>query len=203
MVATNMSVAGSIAGLTIQGVISRNGEGQVGAQVALGAGEAGTLKTRIDDDEGTFTVSGHTFQVGDVVDIYWGGGVRYGMVVSAVNGDDFTAGGAGGPGAGDSLPAQDTAIVADEQVEVDIDFDGDSMTLIVVHSTRRAHVDFIDSGAASLKAVELTANEPWMWADQGFTRPITGNPVDKALISNGDPQNAATLTIGVRLDSVA
>ena len=160
---------------------------------------------RQEDNEGTFTVAGHTFQVNDIVDIYWAGGVRYGMKVSAVNGNDFTAGGVGGPGAGDNLPAQEgTAIVADEEVEVDIDFDGDLMTLVVVHSPRRANVDFVDSGGTSLKVVRLTANEPWIWADgQGFTRPITGNPVDKAKVSNGDSQNPATLTIGVRLDSVS
>jgi len=205
MPATNISVGGSIAGITIQGVISRNGEGQVGAQVVLPAAQAGTLKTRTGDNEGTFTVTGHAFQVNDIVDIYWTGGVRYGMKVTAVDGNDFTAGGVGGPGAGDNLPAQEgTAIVADEQVEVDIDFDGDLMTLVVVHSPRRANVDFVDSGGVSLKVIRLTANEPWIWADgQGFTRPITGNPVDKAKVSNGDSQNAATLTIGVRLDSVS
>jgi len=202
MAVTNLSVGGSIAGLTIQGVISRNGEGQVGAEVALAAAQAGTVKTKIGDTEGVFTVTGHTFQVNDLVDIYWSGGIRYGMKVSAVDGNDFTAGGAGGPGAGDNLPAAATAIVADEQVEADIDFDGDAMTLIMAHCSKRGHVDFMDSGSVSLKAVELPENEPWMWAGQGFTRPITGNPVDKAKISNGTTE-AATMKIGVRLDTVA
>ena len=203
MPTATINLSGSIGGVSIQGIISRTAEGQISQEVSLPAGEAGSLKTRTGDDEGVFTITGHSFQVNDIIDVYWSGGLRYGMKVTAVAGDDVTAGGVGGPGAGDNLPAQDTAVVVDEQVVINTDFDGDDLEMIAVHSNRRGHVDFQDSGSASLKAQELTVNEPWWWASgTGVANPLTGNPVDKALVSNGDSANAATLKIGVLYDSV-
>jgi hypothetical protein len=71
-------------------------------------------------------------------------------------------------------------------------------------SNRTGHFDFIDSGTSSLHEAELLANEPWFWfSGVGFTNPLTGNPVDKLLVTNADSANAATVKLGVLYDSVS
>lgn len=206
MPTSTITVTGSVGGITIQGTVSRTAEGQISQEVSLPAADAGMLTARVSDSEGTLTMddAGHGISTGDIVDVYWEGGVRYGMTVGTVSGTSVPIGGVGGPGAGDPLPAQDTPVTADVQVVVNTDFDGDDLEIIDVMSTRRGHIDFQDSGSASLHATELKANEPWWWiSDTGITNPLSGNPVDKAVVSNGDSQNAATLKIGVLYDSVA
>lgn len=197
------SIAASLAGVTIQGLRTRTGSGQIAQVASLPAGIAGTLTTRTGDAEGTFTLAaGHGLEVNDIIDVYWAGGLRYGMKVSAVNGNDVTAGGTGGPGAGDVLPAEDTAIVADEQVTLDVDFDGDKLEMIVVASSARAHIDFQDASGNSLEAQELSAGEPWDWASgMGAVNPLSGNPVDRVKLSNGDSSAAAIVKIGLVYNS--
>jgi len=48
------------------------------------------------------------------------------------------------------------------------------------------------------------AGEGWTWAtDTGVTNPLAGDPVGKAMVSNGDSTGAATLKIGILYDSLA
>jgi len=186
-----------IGGLSIAGTVSRSGDGQLGFEIALPAGESFYMGTRTDDNTGVFTLAGHSLSNGDVVDVFWSGGMRYGMT-AIVSGDDVTLDG----GTGDVLPVQGTTCVLAEQVEVNADFDGDDVQAIVVGCDQRASLDFQDSGDASLQHVELeTANEPWSWfADQGVANPLTGNATDAIHCSNGST-TAATLKIGVVYDS--
>ena len=83
----------SIGGVTIQPAsIVRTGDHPNVFEVPLPPGTSGTLSTRTDDDTGVITAAGHTLQVGDKVNVYWSGGRRYGMTVSAVAGNDVTVG---------------------------------------------------------------------------------------------------------------
>jgi hypothetical protein len=117
----------SIGGVSMYSSITRTEEGQIGQEVTLPKATAGTLSTRTDDDTGVVTLaSGHGLRVSDVVDVYWDAGIRYGMDVTAVNGDDVSV----NLGAGDVLPAQDTAVTVSKQVTVNTDFDGDDMVMI-------------------------------------------------------------------------
>jgi hypothetical protein len=190
----------SLAGISIQSLITREAEGQISHTVALAAGKAGTLTTRTDDNTGEATLgTGHGMAQNDVVDVYWEDGVRYGMVVGVVAGNVVPIDG----GAGDNLPLADTALVVCKQTEINTDFDGDDAVMFAVHSTKRGHANFQDSGDASLEAVDLAANEVWWWAaDTGESNPLSGNAVDKVLVSNGTTE-AATLKIGVLYESVA
>jgi hypothetical protein len=203
-----INIVASIAGLSIQASRTRTASGQISHEVTIPAAKTGTLTTRTDDDEGIFTLAaGHGLVVDDVIDVYWAGGIRYGMKVSAVNGNDVTAGGVGGPGAGDVLPDQGTAVTVSKQVTVDTDFDGDKLEMIVVANTaqantKRAHFDFQDSGGLSLKAQELAGADPWDWsADTSIANPLAGNPVDRVKLSNGDSAAAAQVKIGVLYNS--
>ena len=187
-----------IGGMSIEGVVTRTFDGQLGHSIALPAGTAGTLTTRTDDDTGVATLdSGHGLSTSDVVDVYWDGGMRYGMVAT-VAGDAITI----DLGSGDNLPTQDDAVVVTLQVEINSDFDGDDVQMIVAMCDQRASIDFQDSGDASLAHVELPADEQWDWvADQGIANPLTGNAVDAIHASNSSSTTAATLKIGVGYDS--
>ena len=195
----NESYSATIAGISINGTRSRTATGQIAHEVNLPAGKAGTLTTRTDDNTGEATLgAGHGLQQNDVVDVFWTGGVRYGMDVGVVVGNVVPIDG----GAGDALPVQDTALVVTKVVTIDTDFDGDLMRMIVAHSTKRAHLAFRDSVPTVLKAVELNADEPWSWvSDTQITNPLTGNPVNDIRATNGASDAAATLKIGVLYES--
>ena len=190
----------SIAGLSIQSTTSRTASGQISHEVALPAADAGELTTRTDDTDGELTMGSgsHGISTGDVIDIYWDGGVAYGATVGTVSGTSVPFTGA----SGDALPAVSTDVNADVQVELDTDFDGDKMEMIVMAGSSRGHFDFQDSGSASLEAGELQANEPWQWvSDTGTSNPLAGNPVDTLKLSNGDASVAATVKLALIYNS--
>ena len=188
----------TIGEMTISGAVARTADGTLTHEVALPAGTAGTLTTRTDNDTGVATLaSGHGLSTSDVVDVYWDGGVRYGMTAT-VAGDAITV----DLGAGDNLPSQDDVVVVTLQVQITSDFDGDNVQLIGVGCDQRAHLDFQTGVPASLAAVDIPAGEEWHWAaDQAIANPLTGAAVADIYASNGSSTTAATLKIGILLDT--
>ena len=90
------------------------------------AAKTGSLSTRTDDNTGVATLStGHGILTNDVVDVYWDGGVRFGMLAT-VSGNAVSLDG----GAGDNLPAQDTAVTVVKQTPIEVNFDGDTLKII-------------------------------------------------------------------------
>jgi hypothetical protein len=191
----------SIGGVSISGRTDRTGEGQLGQEVTLPAGKAGTLTTRTDDNTGVATLAtGHGIVTSDKVDVFWADGVRYGMTAN-VTGDAVTVDG----GAGDVLPAATTPVVVTKEVEINADFDGDDALIVAAMSTKRAHLQFVAADNSILFAIELAnANEPWTWVSgQGIANPLTGDAVDRIVASNGDSGGVGTLTFACLYDSVA
>ena len=191
----------SIGGVSISGRTDRTGEGQIGQEVSLPAGKAGTLTTRTDDNTGVATLSGgHGILTSDKVDVFWAEGVRYGMTAS-VSGNAVTVDG----GAGDVLPAQASPVVVTKEVEINADFDGDDALIVAAMCTKRAHLQFVAADDSVLFGTELgTANEPWTWiSDQGIANPLTGDAVDRIVASNGDSSASGALTFACLYDSVA
>lgn len=191
----------SVAGISIAGTSSRTETGEIAHELNLPAGTAGTLSTRTNDTSGVLTLGeGHGVTVDDFVDVYWTGGVRYGMDVTAVNGNDVTVDGTTA-GGGDVLPDVDSEIVATPRVTIDTDFDGDLAEILAAVSTKRSHLEFRENDGTLVKAVELLAGEPWAWAKNiGYTNPLAGEPVGKIDASCGETA-AATLKIAVLYDS--
>jgi hypothetical protein len=187
------------AGIDFNCTLTREAPGLVAHEVELLAGKAGTLTTRTDENTGVATLStGHGIESQDVVDVYWPGGLRYGMVAT-VSVNAVTIEG----GTGDALPAAQSAVVLCEQSSIDTDFDGDLVTLAIAAATTRCHIDFQTVAPASLLAVELPANQDWRWADDaGVANPLAGNPVDTIKASNGDAGVAATLRLVILYQSV-
>ena len=125
--------------------------------VALVAAQTGPLSTRTDDNTGVATLSaGHGILTNDVVDVYWDGGIRFGMVAT-VSGNAVSLEG----GAGDNLPAQDTACTVVKETAIEVNFDGDTLEIIGIFyrntadTGAKAHLDLQDAGNASIEEVDL------------------------------------------------
>lgn len=176
---------------------------------AVAAADTGTLDTRTDDDTGTVGLaSGHTIVTSDVCDVYWDGGVRYGMTAT-VTGDDAALDG----GAGDVLPIATTSCTVVKQTEINpLNLDGDNAQLVGVFyrnasdQTAKAHIDLQDSGSASIAehdVVHETANGGLSEVTNisaGDTNIYTGNPITKGFASH-DSAYAATIYILAGIDS--
>ena len=195
----NVSLTLSLGGISIQSAVTRTADGQIGHEVQLPAGQAGTLTTRTSDTQGAATLAdGHTIATGDVVDVYWPGGVRYGVTVGTVSGTSVPLTDSGD---GDVYPTQGTAIIIAPVVRVNTDFDGDDVEMIAAWCSRRAHVNFIDGATVSLEAIALVSNEVWWWVSgQDVANPLTGDAVDEVFVSNGST-DAATFRLAVLYDS--
>lgn len=201
----NYGVSLSGAGVSIQGQAVRTVENPDGYEVALPVGKAGTLSTRTDDNTGEATLgASHGITTGMIVDVYWDGGVRYGMTVGTVDVNDVPLDG----GAGDNLPTQATAIVVTEQVIVNTTLDGDALNIIGIMlkvaagATGKGHVDFQDAANDSIKAMSLVGNSPYVNdIDGGQANAFTGDPITHCHASNGSSTVAGTLQIVAGADA--
>ena len=169
---------------------------------ALVAAQTGTLSTRTDNDTGVATLStGHGIQNADVVDVYWDGGVRYGMTATVSTNDVSLDG-----GAGDNLPAQSTAVTVVKQTAVEVNFDGDTLKIIGIFyrntsdTGAKAHLDLQDSGDATIEEVDLVhekanggLNRIWD-IENGDTNAFSGNRITHGAASH-DSTSAGTLYI--------
>jgi hypothetical protein len=193
-----ISVVANILGQTTPVQITRSQDGNGQWTPTVPAGNAGTLSTRTDNDTGVATLStGHGIQNGDKVDVFWSGGRRYGMTAS-VNVNAVTV----DLGAGDNLPAQDTAVVVCKRQVVNAGFDPDDVTVLMVTANRRVSIVFVDAGGATLLALDLGAGECCLWwTNSGIARPMSGNPVATIWAANGDAIAAADITIAVVYDA--
>lgn len=188
-----------MAGTTIQATLLRTADGSLGRDPTLPVGSAGTLTTRTDNDTGEATLSaGHGLAQNDKVDVYWTGGLRYGMTVGVVSGNVVPIDG----GSGDNLPAESTALVVTKQVEVEAEFEGDALQLAAMSSSTRCHVVFIDDLDAQCLAIEIVAGCFWSWiADTGVTNPLAGKSLAKLLVSNGQSDTAAAFRFAAMVDA--
>lgn len=195
-----MNLSTEIGGRSIAGTITRSGgvESSYRTPTPLAAGKTGTLTTRTDANTGTLTMdSGHGIQTGDIVDIYWDGGVQRNVTVGTVatNSVPFDL------GTGDDLPIATTAVVVGVQTEVDFDIeDGDTLILVAASHTRRGLVQFKENDDTLIVAIELGANaegEGWFWAsDNSDANPFTGVGIGKVTISNGASTGTAYVSFG-------
>lgn len=190
---TTYSISVQGGGISVQQSVTRSGDLTVAAQVTLPAGKSGTLTTRTDDNTGQLTVaSGHGITASDTVDVYWSGGRRYGVDVTATASTTIDI----DLGSGDNLPAQSTAVVVVKQVAANVMIDGDNAKLVVVNfavpgtSTAKSRVTFFDAvaggGSAVGSGLDLTANEPSVTdVTGGDSNGYTGNVILSFVASNG------------------
>ena len=196
----SLNITANIAGQSFSVAVTRtsDGSGVWTPEVTAGTAKASTDWEKTDADTGTATMAtGHGFTTGDTVDVFWADGSRYGMTAT-VAGNDVALDG----GDGDDLPASDTSMVLCSPIEVNGTVDPDDLAMLVIASTKRARVTFVDSGEAVLYSVDMAANEFTVWfSNSGITCPMTGNPVTKMLVSSGDTANAAAITVAAMYDA--
>lgn len=206
---TTYSISVQGGGLSIQQQIVRSGDSTPNAAITLPAGKAGTLSTRTDNNTGIATVAtGHGITTSDVVSVYWSGGRRYGMTVTATDSTTISVDG----GSGDNLPSASTALVVSKEVTANILLDGDNAQIVAVSyevagsASSRCRVTFFDAvsggGSAVGSGLDLTANQPSITDIAGGASNIyTGAPILSVTSSNGDSTNAATLKIVAEVDA--
>lgn len=201
-----ISINVTIGGVSVSKIWEREADHPNPYEVTLPVAKTGVLTTRTDDNTGVVTMTSGTHGIitGNKVDVYWAGGVRYGMTAtvtgSAVSLD---------LGAGANLPLATTAVVCCVQVQIQTSIDGDAAKVLVLSleypdaaSVSLGHVDLQATGAATVAEKDLEANKPLVLdlaAD--VANPITGNPIVLSLASHNDPLNAATLKIATIEDS--
>jgi len=164
--------------------------------ITLVAGSAGSSWVKTDADTAACDVAAASTVDTGKVDVYWDLGIRYGVdcvrTVDALALD-------GGEGTDFPANAEDTIIVANQQ-QVNVSLDGDLAEIVGVKSTVRAHADFQDVSDNSIRAIELQADEPDIWDSDKAANPYTGEPITKAMVSNGTIV-AGTFSVGVLQDS--
>jgi len=199
MPTSRLTLNGDIGGISVNSTLTRTADGQIGHDVTLNPAKTGTLSARTSDTEGTLTLeSAHGLVDGDIIDVYWGGGRRYDVVVGTVAGDDVPISG----GSGDALPAQGTAVTANKQQVIDTDFDGDLLEAIGALCTARAHLGFYDTGALLALSLDLGASELWHWLNGGTAaNPLAGKSIDYVVATQAESTAEANLKLGILYDS--
>lgn len=195
-----LSVSGS--GASIQSQVVRSGSASIGFTDTLAAAKTGSLTTRTDNTDGELTMTaGHGITTAAVIDLYWAGGNRYGVVVGTVATNAVPISG----GAGDNLPAGSTAITAVVQSTANIYIDGDNTELLAIElrtndrTLRTAgHAAFYDADDALVAAVDLVANVPQVYdLASGITNPFTGDPITYAKISQAGSVTTETYQLQI------
>jgi hypothetical protein len=182
----NFSTTIQVPGLTIVGAtpVSAN-VGIDPVDIYVSSGVQGTLSTRTNDTGGIVTLpDGHGIVTGNLVDLHWNGGSRYGMTAT-VAGDAVTLAGGNGDPVRDVLPVQGTAIVAMLPLSLPVSFNGANVALVGAGANQQARVTFLNAAGTVLFSVHIYAGSAWGWAaGQGTTTPIDGI-VSQVMVSNG------------------
>lgn len=201
-----LTLGGTIGGISFGGTVTRTSSGTVTEEFTLAVGKAGTLSTRTDADTGIVTVeSGHGITDAMTVGLYWSGGCRRGMDVTATDATTISI----NIGAGDDLPIATTAVVICFETTVNVDFVGNEALAAAVQGSRRCQVSWQLADGTEVVGVELGAageqNEWWAWAlleTGGTANPFAAVTIGKVLASCGDSVNSCDVKLGVAKDSI-
>jgi hypothetical protein len=182
--------------------IIESGSGPIGLVDDLPAAKTGTLTTRTDNTDGELTMTaGHGITTAQVIDLYWTGGVRYGVVVGTVATNAVPISG----GLGDNLPTEATAITAVVQKSINLFVDGDEVKILAIaletvnKSLRsQGHVQFRDAANAEIAELDLTTNVPQIYhIAGGSANPFTGNPITNLRASQAALVAGETYTLKI------
>lgn len=199
MPVANYGVSLAAGGVSIQKTIGRSGDGSIGKEVSLPAAKAGSLSTRTDNDTGIITSAAHGYVDTDTVDVFWSGGARYDMDVTAVGANTISI----NLGNGDNLPAQDTAVVVCKQTTINVAIDGDALKILglsLEYATPEAEnagrTLFEDAAGDDIASITLVGNAPKIYdVAGGASNPFAGDPIIVARASHANASEAATLKI--------
>jgi len=195
------SVSGG--GVTIQTQpVIRTNSGAIGLEDTLDAAKVGTLTTRTDDNTGTLTMAAsHGLTDGQIIDIYWSGGVQRTVTVGTVATNSVPI----DSGIGDNLPIATTAITAVVQKSVNLAIDGDNADIIAVvletvdKALRTAgNVQFRDAAGDVIAEIDLVTNVPQVWdIEGGSANPFTGDAITNLKASQANSTSTETYTLKI------
>lgn len=190
-------------GITIQTMpVTRTNSGTIALEDTLNAAKSGTLTTRTDNNTGTLTMTaGHGLTTGQIVDIYWDGGVQRTVTVGTVATNSVPI----DLGIGDNLPTANTAVTVCVQKAINLAIDGDNAKILAVvletvDKTLRtaANVQFLDSAADVIAEIDLVANVPQVWdIEGGSANPFTGDPITNLKASQANSTSTETYTLKI------
>jgi len=192
MATGTLAVVGTIGGVTVAKTITETGDHpNPYADITLAAGKAASAWVWTDANTAACNLTaGHGYVTGKA-DVYWTGGMRYDVDMVVSNNALALDG-----GTGDNFPANGnlTVVVCTPQ-QINTAIDGDAVRLLFINSTVRASVYFEDADGHSIKQIELTADNPYTYAQSsGDASPLTGDPITVCFASNGTT-TAGTLNI--------
>ena len=195
------SIAGG--GVTMQPLaVTRTNSGMIALEDTLNAAKAGVLTTRTDDNTGTLTMTtGHGITTGQIVDIFWSGGVQRTVTVGTVSVDSVPF----DLGIGDNLPIAMTAVTVCVQKAINLAIDGDNADFVAViletvdKSLRTAaNVQFLDAAADVIAEIDLVTNVPQVWdIEGGSANPFTGDPITNLKATQGNSTSTETYTLKI------
>jgi len=170
--------------------------GDASAPIVLAAAVPTLTWVKVDADEasGTFT-DGHGIIDGEV-NVYWNGGVQYGVTIDVTTNSFTIAAG----GLGTDFPANGTQCYIAQEKILNIAIDGDLAEMIGILADVRAFVSFHDVDHHVIRAVELQEDEPDCWDSDMAENPYTGDIITHAHYTQGTIV-AGTLKIAVLQDS--
>lgn len=183
----------SVVGLSFRRSLTVSTDGAVIKNPSLAAAKTGALTTRTDNNTGVLTMdSGHGIGTGNRLDVYWTNtdgtqGRRYGMTVGTVATDEVPIDG----GAGDNLPADETAVTAMvPQLETFVVTAADVTGLFVGCGGAGTAV-FRESDTTLVVAVSTDGpTDAYVWeSTNGATTPL-GADVADVYLSHGDSSQA-------------
>ena len=182
--------------------VTRTNSGMIALEDTLNAAKAGVLTTRTDDNTGTLTMTtGHGITTGQIVDIFWSGGVQRTVTVGTVSVDSVPF----DLGIGDNLPIAMTAVTVCVQKAINLAIDGDNADFVAViletvdKSLRTAaNVQFLDAAADVIAEIDLVTNVPQVWdIEGGSANPFTGDPITNLKATQGNSTSTEIYTLKI------
>lgn len=176
-----VTITGTVDNETYTQTINNDSVSVERASPSIPAAKVGQLTTRTDDNTGTLTMAAsHGITDGQILDVYWSGGARYGMTVGTVSVNSVPIDG----GAGDNLPVNLTAITAMVVVEYPFAIEGDDAIQISVKSAAKGRIAFMDDMDAIIQQYEFDAAGGQNWSAELGTNPLAGETVANVWFSH-------------------
>lgn len=199
MATQRVSDAVNINGLVFTRSYVREVDGHISKTAVVPAAKTGELTTRTNDTEGTLTMdTGHGIETGDRLDIYWSGGSRRGITVGTVAGDAVPL---TDSGAGDNLPAAETAIIAMVPHEEAFPLNGALCVALGASSEDRGTIVFAESDDSEIHHVPFASSNGLPWDDEsGEANPLGSDVVAKVFFSHSRTSGPCRLTVAANFD---
>lgn len=187
----------SVDGTEFRASRAPSASGKVVRGATLAAAKTGSLTTRTDNNTGTLTMSsGHGFQTGDKLHLYWTNTDGSRGFCYTVAGTVSTNSVPIDSGAGDNLPPLNTAITAMVPTTYDFPVEYANLVLLAFRCDQPAYAVIRQGGGTVEEALECTGDTgAYSWDDaDGTSNPLAAD-VASVDVSHGD----ATASRAVKL----